>query len=87
MTGDDPLGADNDTDAIRIALMRADSILSLLRYRGLVDSERNRFDVAEAQELARAALYTFSRRFPATPAGIVAGSDSSGLPATPKPHH
>ena len=43
------------TDEVE-ALQAADSILSLLRYRGLVDSERNREDVRAAQDKVRRVL-------------------------------
>jgi hypothetical protein len=52
-----PTGVDLVTT--RHALVAADSILSLLTYRGLVDSHRNREDVRKAQELVRSALEQF----------------------------
>jgi hypothetical protein len=74
MTGDYPLGADNDTDAIRE--WRNRSFPDMLRDLGI--------ELPEPITLRR---WLIGDDFPATPAGIVAGSDRSGLPATPKPHH
>lgn len=43
-------------DAVKGALVKAESILSLLHYRGLVDSEYNREDVKSALDAVQAAL-------------------------------
>jgi hypothetical protein len=44
-------------DAVREALRAAESVLSLLHYRGLVDSEGNRRDVADALTRVQGVLF------------------------------
>lgn len=44
------LGSLAEVERLREAVTAADSILSLLHHRGLVDSENNRRDVAEVSE-------------------------------------
>ena len=46
-------------DSVEDALIRADSILSLLHYRGIINSERNREDVEAAMNAARKALQDY----------------------------